>query len=136
MRAHPCGARAAIVASVVLGAATGAAAQVGPLRPSAGVVMPAQQPRPRQPGFPFPPLNDRQREQALRELQARAGVVTPQNVCGMTVVPAPNVDPKAVKKVPEDKKFTMRALPRTEFGWPASCERFDALPELDTQSGR
>lgn len=73
---------------------------------------------------------------SVRELQARTGTVTPQNVCGMMVIPAPKVDPKAVKKVPEDKKYTMRALPRTEFGWPASCEVDAVVPTPDNLTGR
>lgn len=45
---------------------------------------------------------------SVRELQARTGTVTPQNVCGMTVIPASKVDPKAVKKVPTPDNLTGR----------------------------
>ena len=134
MWAHSCAAIVGIVAGAVLGATSSAAAQVNSFRPSAGVFTPVQQPRPKQPAFPQ--FNDQQREQMLRELQARAATARPQNVCGMTVVPAPKVDPKALKKAPADRKYTLRSVPRTTFGWPASCEAAAEAPAPDTQPTR
>jgi hypothetical protein len=44
------------------------------------------------------------------EAQSRLGM-KPKVVCGMTVIPAqPAVDPKSIKKGPEDRKYTMRSV--------------------------
>jgi len=104
-----------VVAVIWLGAVPSARAQ-GNLIPKPGG---AFTPPARQSGQLFTQMN-KAREELQRRLQARAGVGPPTVVCGMTVIPAdPTVDPKSIKKVPEDKKrtFTMRSVP------PGICTR-------------
>ena len=99
----------ALVAIAVawLGAASSARAQ-GTLVPKPGG---AFTPPPRQSGQLFLQMNNA-KEEALRRLQARVQVGPPTVVCGMTVIPAdPAVDPKSIKKAPNDKKYTMRSVP-------------------------
>jgi len=98
-----------VVAIVWLSAISSAGAQ-GTLIPKSGG---AFTPPARQSGQLFTQMN-KAREELQRRLQPRASVGPPTIVCGMTVIPAdPTVDPKSIKKVPEDKKyrFTMRSVP-------------------------
>lgn len=98
-----------VVAAVaaVLGAASSAAAQ-GSLVPKSGgafTQVPEQKPL-------FPQILQG-KAQALHQLQRAPGFESPTVVCGMQVIPAtPEVDPKAIKKAPTDKKYTMRFVPR------------------------
>ena len=97
----------AVIAIAWLGAASGASAQ-GNLVPKPGG---AFTPPPRQSGQLFVQMNEA-REELKRRLQARGAVGQPTVVCGMTVIPAnPAVDPKSIKKAPDDKKYTMRTVP-------------------------
>src|SRR6185503_19174770 len=94
-----------VVAVIWLGAVPSARAQGNLIPKSGGAFTP---PAP-QSGQLFTQMN-KAREELQRRLQARAPVGPPTVVCGMTVIPAaPTVDPKSIKKAPEDKKrtFTM-----------------------------
>jgi len=98
-----------VVAVIWLGAIPSARAQGNLIPKSGGAFTPPA----RQSGQLFTQMN-KAREELQRRLQARAPVGPPTVVCGMTVIPAdPTVDPKSIKKIPEDKKyrFTMRSVP-------------------------
>jgi hypothetical protein len=106
MRARRC-AIAALGATAVFVTTSAAIAQTNPLPAPKGLF--AQTPPSSQYRLPqFDPKALRERGRAMQSLSERD---RPTVVCGMTVIPAhPEVDPKAVKKAPDDKKFTMRSV--------------------------
>jgi len=119
MNARNCGVIAALTAGAVLGASSMILAQTSPFPAPKGLFTPAP---PKKPLLQFDPKNLR-REKALRELQARLTAERPKVVCGMTVFPAhPEIDPKSLKKAPDDKKYTMRSVP------PPMCGSADVTP--------
>jgi hypothetical protein len=97
---------AAAAVAAVLGVASSAAAQGNLVPKPGGAFTPPPQSKPL-----FPQIL-KGREQALQRLQHAKGMEPPTVVCGMTVIPAnPAVDPKSIKKAPNDKKYTMRSVP-------------------------
>jgi hypothetical protein len=95
MRPRTFGALVMSAMSALLGAASLAQAQAQP-QLFGGL----QQPKEKAPLFP-------QRRGPVTTFQAQAPIVN----CGMVVIPAtPEVDPKSIKKAPDDKKYTMRQL--------------------------
>ena len=49
-------------------------------------------------------------------------------VCGMTVIQAPNLDPKSIKRAPDDKRYTMRVVPPPMCG-STSVDTVQPAPE-------
>jgi hypothetical protein len=122
MNARNCGVIAALTAGAVLGASSMIGAQTSPFPAPKGLFTPAP---PKTPQLQFDPLP---RQNALRELRSRLTSERPKVVCGMTVIPVnPEIDPKSVKKAPDDKKYTMRSVP------PPMCGSVDVtLPAPDS----
>ena len=82
--------------------------------PPPSQIVPRQ--RPGRPLFPVPPVSpDKVPNQPALPNQAEAMVPKPRIVCGMTLVPAPNVDPKIGQKLETEKpknstKYTIRPV--------------------------
>ena len=62
--------------------------------------------------FKPPGLEQAARQQRARQLvQAAAEAAKPRVVCGMTLIPAPNVDPRMVlEPKTDDTRYTIRAI--------------------------
>ena len=107
MRVRTCFVAGALGISAVVGLATIVAAQGLTPAPSPFGPSPTKPPL-----FGPKSLPRQQQEQMARGLAlARPDDQRARVVCGMTVIPAqPSVDPKSIKKAPDDKKYTMRLL--------------------------
>ena len=118
MRARSC-AVAALGASAVFVATSAAIAQTNPSPAPKGPFAPT----PPSSQFRLPQFDPKAWQDRARAMQLLAARARPTVVCGMTVIPAdPEVDPKSVKKAPDDKKFTMRSVR------PQSCVADANLP--------
>ena len=123
--------------SAILGVATVVAAQG--LTPAPSPFGPSPQrpplfdpgPSPQKPPLSDPRSLSRERqEQMARGLAlARLEAERTRVVCGMNVIPVqPSVDPKSIKKAPDDKKCTMRVVPPPMCG-STSVETVQPAPE-------
>ena len=128
MRARSYGAIVTLVVCALAGGATVA----GQTRIVPG---PQVAPRPQPPLFPVPlivPPTQRPRQQVQPPYGFQPDDLRPTIVCGMTVIPAlPDVDPKFVKKAPDDKTYTMRFVPP-----PACGTTTFSFPTPNPQAGR
>jgi hypothetical protein len=108
MRVRTCLAAGALGISAIVGVATIVSAQGLTPAPSPFGPSPTKPPL-----FGPKSLPRQQQEQMARGLAlARLDAERTRVACGMTVIPAqPSVDPKSIKRAPDDKKYTMRVVP-------------------------
>ena len=137
MRVRACLAAGALGISAIVGVATIVSAQG--LTPAPSPFGPSPQKPPLfdpGPSLQKPPLSDprsrsrEHQEQMARGLAlARLDAERTRVACGMTVIPAqPSVDPKSIKRAPEDKRYTMRVVPPPMCG-STSVDTVQPAPE-------
>jgi hypothetical protein len=137
MRVRTYLAAGALGISAIVGVATIVAAQ--DLTPAPSPFGPSPQKPPlfdHGPSLEKAPLSDprslsrEQQEQMARGLAlARLDGERTRVVCGMTVIPVqPSVDPKSIRKAPDDNKYTMRFVPPPMCG-STSVDTVQPAPE-------